>query len=105
MRYQTKAARGSGVSAPDQTERAQELIDDALAAWDGKPVADATARVIAASVHAGSDTALGRFAGSGELDPGQALIELRAAPTGAMHCLWRGALEDYLRDQRGRSDE
>ena len=105
MNHQTKPIRGSTLSAPDQTVRAQELIDGALASWDGESIATAMARVIAASVHAGPGTALGHFAGSGELDADRALLELQATPTVAMHWLWRGALAGYLREQRGSGDE
>lgn len=104
MNQQTKPIRGSALRAPDQTEIARELIDETLASWNGEPIATALARVIAASVHAGSDTVLGRFAGSGELDADQALIELRAAPTDGTHWLWQGALAVYLDAQRGTAN-
>lgn len=105
MNHQTKPITGSALSAPDQTEKARKLIDDALASWNGEPIASAMARVIAASIHTGSETALSRFAGSGELDANQALTELKAVPKSAMHWLWRGALSGYLDEQRGNSDE
>lgn len=105
MNHQTKPIRDGALSAPDQTETARELIDEALASWNGKPVATALARVIAASVHAGSDTALARFAGSGELDVDQAIIELRGTSTSRMHWLWRGALAGYLDGQRGTTND
>jgi len=104
MKYQTKPIRDKAISAPDQTEPAREIIDKALDLWNGEPIGTALARVIAASVHAGSDTALGRFAESGELDADQALIELRATPTNEMHWLWRGTLAGYLDAQRGTAN-
>lgn len=105
MNNQTKPIRDRALSAPDQTETARKHIDDALASWDGEPIAIALARVIAASVHAGTDTALGRFAGCGELDADQALIELRATPRDEMHWLWRGTLAGYLEGQRGAAND
>ena len=105
MNNQTKPIRDGALSAPDQTETARELIDEALASWNGKPVATALARVIAAASHAGADTALGRFAGCGELDASQALIELRATPRDEMHWLWRGTLAGYLDQQQGSAND
>lgn len=105
MNHQTKPIRGNALSAPDQTAKAQELIDDALTSWNGEPIATAMARVIAASIHAGPESALGRFAGNGELDLDQALIELRAIPKGEIRFLWRGVLAGYLHTQGGSADE
>lgn len=105
MNNQTKPIRDRALTAPDQSDKARQVIDQALASWSGESIGTALARVIAASVHAGSDTALGRFAGSGELAAGQALIELRAIPEGKLHFLWRGALAGYLHTQRGGSDD
>lgn len=105
MNNQTKPVRDGALSAPDQTETARELIDEALASWNGQSIATALARVIAASFHAGPDTALGRFAGSGELDVDQALIELRGTSTSRINWLWRGALAGYLDGQRGTTND
>jgi hypothetical protein len=105
MTNQTKPIRDSALRAPDQTEKARELIDEALASRDGESIGTALARVIAASVHTGPETALGRFAGSGELDADQALIELSAIPKSEMHVLWRGTLAGYLHAQRGSTDD
>ena len=105
MNYQTKPIRDAARRAPDQTEKAREVIDQALASWDRESIGTAMARVIAASVHAGSDTALGRFAGSGELDATQAIIELRTTPRGEIHFLWRGVLAGYLDGQRGTAND
>ncbi|CAN5441957.1 hypothetical protein BH10ACT7_BH10ACT7_11010 [soil metagenome] len=105
MNYQTKPIRDTALRVPDQTEKARELIDDALALWNGESIGTALARVIAASVHAGPDTALGRFAGGGELDVDQALTELHSIPKGEIHFLWRGVLAGYLHEQRGGTDD
>ena len=101
MNHQMKPTKDRALSPPDQTEKARELIDKALASWDGEAIGTALARVIAASAHAGAETALGRFAGNGELDADRALNELRAIPKGEIHFLWRGALAGYLHTQRG----
>ncbi len=105
MNHQTKPIRDGALTAPDQTEKARELIDGALALWNGESIGTALARVIAASVHAGPDTALGRFAGGGELDVDQALRELHSIPKGEIHFLWRGVLVGYLSEQRGSTDD
>lgn len=105
MNHQTKPISDEERSAPDQTETARELIDEALASWSGEPIGTALARVIAASVHSGSDTALGCFAGNGELDADQALNELRTTPRGEIHLLWRGVLAGYLDGQRGTAND
>ena len=105
MNHQTKPIRDRALTAPDQTETARELIDKALASWGGEAIGTALARVIAASVHAGTDTALRRFAGNGKLDADRALIELSAIPKGEIHFLWRGTLAGYLHTQRGCSDD
>jgi hypothetical protein len=105
MNHQTKPTKDRALSPPDQTEKARELIDEALASWNGELIITALARVIAASANAGSDTALGRFAGTGELNPSQALLELRAAPKGEIHFLWRGTLAGYLLEHGGSDDD
>lgn len=104
MNQQPKPTRDGALRAPDQTEKARELIDEALASGNGEPIITALARVIAASAHTGPDTALGRFASTGELDADQALVEVRAIPKGEIHFLWRGTLAGYLLAQ-GASDD
>lgn len=63
------------LTTPDQTDRAQELIELWMSV-DPEAQAKALARLIAATLHAGPGSALERFAGTGKLDPEGALTEL-----------------------------
>jgi len=63
------------LTTPDQTDRAQELIELWMSV-DPEAQAEALARLIAATLHAGPGSALERFAGTGKLDPEGALTEL-----------------------------
>lgn len=62
-------------AAPDQTDRARELIELGLA-LDPEARSETLARLIAASIHAGDDSALARFASTGDLNQEAALAEL-----------------------------
>ncbi|MBT9605764.1 hypothetical protein [Microbacterium sp.] len=62
-------------AAPDETEKARQLIELGLA-LDPAARSVTVARLIAASLHAGPDTALKRFAATGTLDAQAALDEL-----------------------------
>lgn len=61
--------------APDNTDRARQLIELGLA-LDPEARSETLARLIAASLHNGEGTALERFAATGHLDRQQALTEL-----------------------------
>ncbi|MDQ4213754.1 hypothetical protein [Microbacterium capsulatum] len=63
------------IPAPDETERARQLIELGLAV-DPEARSQTLARLIAASLHQGPDTALGRFASTGQLDQQACLDEL-----------------------------
>lgn len=62
-------------AAPDETEKARQLIELGLA-LDPAARSVTVARLIAASLHTGADTALERFAATGTLDAQAALTEL-----------------------------
>lgn len=64
--------------APDQSDRARELIELWLS-LDIEAQDEALARLIAAAVHGGSGSALERFAATGHLDPEAALDEINQA--------------------------
>jgi hypothetical protein len=63
------------LTTPDQTDRAQELIELWMSV-DPEAQDTALARLIAATLHGGPGSALERFAGTGKLDPEGALTEL-----------------------------
>jgi hypothetical protein len=60
---------------PDETDKAQQLIELGLA-MDPEARSETLARLIAGSIHGGPDTALCRFAGTGQLRAEEALAEL-----------------------------
>jgi hypothetical protein len=63
------------LTTPDQTDRAQELIELWMSV-DPEAQDKALARLIAATLHGGPGSALERFAGTGKLDAEGALTEL-----------------------------
>ena len=63
------------LTTPDQTDRAQELIELWMSV-DPEAQDTALARLIAATLHGGPGSAMERFAGTGKLDPEGALTEL-----------------------------
>jgi hypothetical protein len=63
------------IAAPDQSDRARELIELGLA-MDPEARSETVARLIAASIHSGDGSALARFAATGQLDRQAALAEL-----------------------------
>ncbi|MCU1580044.1 MAG: hypothetical protein JWP19_2248 [Rhodoglobus sp.] len=60
---------------------------------NGRVIDTATARLIAACLHAGPSSALFRFASSGELDRTAAITELQQQQ---VRPIWREALRRYL---------
>lgn len=95
MNYQprtTTAAR----TAPDQSIRARQHINAALAESGAKLIDTATARIISATVHGGYATALCTFAATGILDKESALTELRAVPPTELPQTWREAFTDFV---------
>jgi hypothetical protein len=65
----------STLTTPDQTDRAQEIIDLWMSV-DPEAQDAVLARLIAATLHGGLGSALERFAGTGDLDPQAALQEV-----------------------------
>ncbi|MDQ1138465.1 hypothetical protein QE410_003264 [Microbacterium sp. SORGH_AS 1204] len=63
------------ITATNSSHRAEQLIELGLS-LDPEARSEAVARLIAATIHDGSDTALHRFAGTGELQHQKALEEL-----------------------------
>ena len=81
--------------APDQTERARELIELGLA-MDPEARSETVARLIAASIHSGDGSALERFAATGELDRQNALAELNLVRLPLEREGWVDALGRYI---------
>jgi len=104
MNYQpriTTAAR----TAPDQSIRARHHINVALAEADIELIDAATARIIAASVHGGYQTALCTFAATGIIHRDAALAELRAVPSTQLPETWREAFTEFAIAARSDSHD
>lgn len=104
MNYQpriTTAAR----TAPDQSIRARHHINVALAGAGIELIDAATARIIAASVHGGYQTALCTFAATGVLSGNAVLAELRAAPSTQLPEMWREAFTEFVTAVRSDSHD
>lgn len=93
----TTAAR----TVPDQSIRARQHINMALAK-SGTTLIDAgTARIIAATVHSGPGTALYTFTATGALHANAALAELRAVPPTELPGTWREAFTAFVSAAEG----
>ena len=88
----TRVAR----TAPDQSIRARQHINTALAESSVELIDPATARIIAATVHGGYGTALRTFAATGVLREKAALTELRAVPSTEFPQTWREAFMEFV---------
>jgi hypothetical protein len=82
--------------APDQSIRARQHINAALAESGGELIDSATARIIAATVHRGYGTALCTFAATGVLKGNGALAELRAVSPKELPQTWREAFTEFV---------
>lgn len=82
-------------AASDETDRAREIIELGLA-LDPEARSQTLARLIAASLHDGPDTALARFAATGVLDPEFALQELNDLRVPLEQEGWVDALGRYI---------
>jgi hypothetical protein len=60
------------------------------------PITTSTARLIAACIHAGEDTALAAFAATGRLELDEAITEIDAQRLNVERLPWVSALWDYL---------
>jgi hypothetical protein len=85
--------------APDESARARQQITEALGRGHDH-IDHATARLIAATIHPGPETALEAFAATGRFDVVQLERELRQNRYPFPQELWRGALLGYLAWQR-----
>lgn len=92
----------TSTNAPDQSERARQLIELGLA-MDPEARSATLARLIAASVHSSHHTALRRFAEEGELDPQAALDELNELRVPLEQEGWLDALGRHILTHGGRS--
>lgn len=88
-------------TAPDNTGKARELIELGLA-LDHRARSETLARLIAASLHDGIDTALCWFAGTGELRAQAALNELNSLTVPFEQEGWVDALGHYIVTKGGR---
>lgn len=80
---------------PDQTEKANDAITESMFASSGT-VTHGTARLIAAALHTGPETALQAFAASGRFDPDVLRREVIALVVTPRHRRWCDALLSYL---------
>lgn len=81
--------------SPDETNKARQLIELGMA-MDPEARSETLARLIAGSVHGGADTALCRFAGTGELRPEEALAELNHVRVPFAQEAWVDALGRFI---------
>lgn len=86
----------------DQAETALRILDD-WADGDSPDIDEGIARLIAAAVHEGSDSALHRFAATGQLRADDALRELGDARVPLEREGWVDALGRYLIGRGHRS--
>ncbi len=100
MNNQSRIARVAR-TAPDQSIRARQRINAAIAESGVELIDTATARIIAASVHGGHGTALYTFAGTGVLHGNAALAELREVPSRELPQTWREAFTDFVNAASG----
>lgn len=89
------------ITIPDQTERAQELIELWLT-LDHEAQDETLARLIAASVHPGTGSALERFAGTGQLDGQAVLDEINRARVPLEREAWLDTLGRFVLTRGGR---
>ena len=99
------ATTGAARTAPDQSIRAGQHINAALAESGTKLIDPATARIISATVHGGYGTALCTFAATGVLRGDAALAELREVPSTDLPQTWREAFTDFVIADRGDSND
>lgn len=90
------------ITTPDQTERANQLIELWLT-LDVEAQEATLARIIAASVHPGPGSALERFAGNGELNAQAALEEINQARVPLEQEAWLDSLGRFILFRGGRS--
>ncbi len=92
-------------TAPDQSIRARHHINAALGESGIELIDAATARIIAATVHGGYQTALCTFAATGVPSGNAALAELRAVPSTQLPETWRKAFTEFVTAARSDSHD
>jgi hypothetical protein len=102
MNQPTKLPCLSRISAPNQTNRARQLINAALVETGIETLNESTARLIAACIHDGEGSSLYAFAATGVLEPVAMMVELRATKTTNSSGLWRGALMRFVELSGGK---
>jgi hypothetical protein len=96
----TKGALTTPVNEPENEQLAHQRIAEAIRrAGPTGLISTATARLIAATIHRGETTALGRFAATGALDPMQASVELWDGSINELPQAWWRALDMYLEQE------
>lgn len=88
------------LTTPDQTDRAQQLIE-LWTSVDPEAQDISLARLIAATLHAGLDSALERFAGTGKLHPEAALAELNDVRVQLEREAWVDLLGRFILSRAG----
>lgn len=90
----------TAAAAPDETARAAQTIELGLA-LDPEARSQTLARLIAATVHEGNDTALSHFAATGHLDAEAALAEVNDLEVPLEQEGWVDALGRYILTNAG----
>ena len=104
MNHQLRTTRAAR-TAPDQSIRARQHINTALAEAGIELIDPTTARIVAATVHGGYGTALCTFAATGILHGNAVLAELRAVPSTDLSQTWREAFTKFAIADRGNSHD
>jgi uncharacterized membrane protein len=104
MNYQPRITTAAQ-TAPDQSSRARHHINAAVAESGIELIDATTARIIAASVHGGYQTALCTFAATGVIHRDAALAELRAVPSTQLPEMWREAFTEFVTAARSDSHD
>jgi uncharacterized membrane protein len=104
MNYQTGTTTAAQ-TAPDQSSRARHHINAAVAESGIELIDAATARIIAASVQGGYQTALCTFAATGVFSGNAVLAELRAVSSTQLPETWRKAFTEFVTAARSDSHD
>ena len=96
----TTTTPSARISAPDQSEKAKQIIELALL-LDPEARGIAVARIIAATLHDGAGTALEHFAATGHLDAESVLNELNDVCVPFEQEAWVDALARHILFSKG----
>lgn len=99
--YESSPQPFAPVAEAENEQRARTLIDQSVedANSAGGTISRETARLIAATIHHGPTTALGRFAATGTLHPLAATVELWDSSIHELPTAWWRALDLYLSEE------